>query len=668
MFGRLLLAHLEHRTFEMRKVKAEDPRSDFGGIPIRQFCGDVHQLGAVLMKAIHNMTAATKPISACAMGRRVFQTMISAGVDNPNVKTLALVIQAVQRQKDDVFKAILQAIREGRVTHEMVTILERRLWSALSQEEQELFWKEALFLMPTWKQTKPITIEYLKRLNKAPAVIEADITRVKSTKPLAEMRIPKQTVLMEGATVMLTRNWMVEDGFNLYNGAIGTVIGFGYPKANGPLEAKQPKYVLVEFPNTKLKECYDPQRPKVVPIPVSDCYCDYKCCTVSNIPLIVYKASTVHKAQGLSIGKGQMFKRVVVGVSGSRAQPGLDLVSFSRAQELGDLAIWNANGSVVTQMDLLALGTGEKYAPRRQFERLLQSIQAQTVPYFMEAIRSQDECWFNDEPTFAGGLNCLFVQYYKRVCPKQPFPEPNMTDTTHTLVDLKQLGEEANAFLKELPTFPASLVDPLAYKAYEVASFVQDSEDVEEETDMEDEPSDTAGNEFDEGTDDESLDMNNLLSGLNDAVFFAQSDSETESMDEDALQLDTRSTRFGFDCYVGREVESHRFYTYNGEIEDFRTPFEASNTGKFFLPAYASERRRRLEGLPNAEDLLCEVGWFKGREMLDVRELPISLVSVYRGCVYLLLDQRPQGATSGFQRLVMLPFEYMESYQSSALG
>ena len=64
---------------------------------------------------------------------------------------------------------------------------------------------------------------------------------------LASINVPHVTVLMKGAIVMLTKNYIIENKVGLFIGAIGEVIGFGYPTKNGPIEQDLPDYVLVDF-------------------------------------------------------------------------------------------------------------------------------------------------------------------------------------------------------------------------------------------------------------------------------------------------------------------------------------------------------------------------------------------------------------------------------------
>ena len=59
------------------------------------------------------------------------------------------------------------------------------------------------------------------------------------------------------------------------------------------------------------------------------------CCLVSAIPLRVYIAMTIHKAQGMTVGEGMDFEKLILylTVAGQRTTPGLELVTFSRVKK-----------------------------------------------------------------------------------------------------------------------------------------------------------------------------------------------------------------------------------------------------------------------------------------------------------------------------------------------
>jgi hypothetical protein len=222
-----------------------------------------------------------------------------------------------------------------------VDFLLRRHYSSLSKEERESFDKDALFLMPTWKQTKPITKKYLLQVGNSIAVVKADESDLKYQIHSPDFSIPSTNVLMVGAKVQLQANFSVEQ--ELYNGAVGNIAKFVYAHKQGPnaTNALLPAYVVVDFPFMKIPpdEAWDKKNPTWVLVPPTVFRCKRDCCRVTTMALRIHKATSAHKGQGISCGKGKPAEVVVVGWSGERSSPGLDLVALSRAAKMIGMAI-----------------------------------------------------------------------------------------------------------------------------------------------------------------------------------------------------------------------------------------------------------------------------------------------------------------------------------------
>jgi hypothetical protein len=115
------------------------------------------------------------------------------------------------RQTDPVFKGILQSFRDGTVTKTQVDIILKRRLSHLPTQEYKDFCDNALYVMPTWARTIPITIEYLKKNQKYVARCDIKYShRVgQRNRAINDSSLPKRTALAEGIVVMLLKNEIV---------------------------------------------------------------------------------------------------------------------------------------------------------------------------------------------------------------------------------------------------------------------------------------------------------------------------------------------------------------------------------------------------------------------------------------------------------------------------
>jgi hypothetical protein len=317
----------------------------------------------------------------------------------------------VMRQTDPNFRDVHQKARDGMMDDEAVDFLLRRHYSSLSTVEREAFKKDALFLMPTWKLTKQITKKYLLDVGNPIAVIKADEAELKYQIHLCDFSIPRTDVLMVAVRVQLQSNFIVE--LRLYNGVVGWIEKTVYADKQGPnaVNAPLPAYVVVNFPIAKIPadEAWDPYNLTWVPIPPKQFEYKLHCCRVTMMPLRIHKATSVHKGQGISCGKGMRDELVAVGLGGATASPGIDLVSLLRTTEISALAIYDDID--ITREQLFKIGQGKGYDKKREFKSKLEDIQAKTVPPMITLIKSEDN---SKEPTFSGGCQRL-AQWFRSV-------------------------------------------------------------------------------------------------------------------------------------------------------------------------------------------------------------------------------------------------------------
>ena len=118
-------------------------------------------------------------------------------------------------------------------------------------------------------------------------------------------------------------------------------------------------YVVVDFPELKIPEHQKliPNKPKTwIPIPLFTRRCKKKCCSITTIPLMICKSLSIHKSQGMTVGHGKQFTKVVVHLPvrvGGNKCLGLELVAVSRAVELNNFAVGNSITELTKQALLI---------------------------------------------------------------------------------------------------------------------------------------------------------------------------------------------------------------------------------------------------------------------------------------------------------------------------
>ncbi len=107
--------------------------------------------------------------------------------------------------------------------------------------------------------------------------------------------------------------------------------------------------------------------------------CKKKCCSITAIPLMICESLSIHKSQGMTVGHGKHFTKVVVhlpvGVRGNKC-PGLELVAVSRAVELNDFAVGNSI-TELTKQALLRIGNTDAYRSQNMF---LEETRRKSIP------------------------------------------------------------------------------------------------------------------------------------------------------------------------------------------------------------------------------------------------------------------------------------------------
>ena len=141
-----------------------------------------------------------------------------------------------------------------------------------------------------------------------------------------DFRLHDAVALAERSDVMMCVNIVVAE--KLINGSTGTIVDIVYADPAGPrVRGAQPAYVVVDFGkgNVKWKSEHPWMRENVemsgyFPVIPYNERCETDCCVKTQLPLLVGKAITIHKAQGMSIGRQHPRKKVVVSLGEATAR------------------------------------------------------------------------------------------------------------------------------------------------------------------------------------------------------------------------------------------------------------------------------------------------------------------------------------------------------------
>ncbi|XP_026428269.1 ATP-dependent DNA helicase pfh1-like [Papaver somniferum] len=224
------------------------------------------------------------------------------------------------------FRDALLRISDGKYTLTYWELFSTRDYSLLTIEEKNKF-KHALHLFPTKYDASRYNHERLKELgNPVARIISRNNCKTKSdeVKGLQEILL-----LSKGSRVMLRKNLSTKYG--LVNGSRGVVVDIVYK--NGE---KSPTsmliVVMVDFDKYTGPKLY----PGSNVIPITPQTTDWisttgVSCQRIQLPLILCRAITVHKSQGLNLDQAMVD-------IGPRKSLGLTFVALSRTKNLRDLA------------------------------------------------------------------------------------------------------------------------------------------------------------------------------------------------------------------------------------------------------------------------------------------------------------------------------------------
>ena len=270
----------------------------FGGVQLLMI-GDIHQLSPVVKESERQYISQVYP------SPYFFHSKAIGKMDYITIE-----LQKVHRQKDADFIEVLNAVRDNRITPQVLERLNSRVGAKQTSDE-------VIRLTTHNAQADQINTAELMALPGKPSVFEAKIEG-----DFPENNYPADLFLSlkEGAKVMFIRN---DSQAGYYNGKMGTVMEIS-TNGNVLVEAFDGGLIEVEpavWENIQYE--IDQQTQEIVPVVVGK---------FRQLPLRVAWAVTIHKSQGLTFnnviidaGAAFAFGQVYVALSRCRTLDGITL-------------------------------------------------------------------------------------------------------------------------------------------------------------------------------------------------------------------------------------------------------------------------------------------------------------------------------------------------------
>ncbi|MFL2514139.1 MAG: ATP-dependent RecD-like DNA helicase [Alphaproteobacteria bacterium] len=276
------------------RVHRKKLTQSFGGVQVIVF-GDLFQLPPVVNMDESSLLERIYPSGQFFFHSNIFQ--------DAQFKTLEL--QSIYRQKDDHFIYLLNAVRDGSITHSQIDNLNDSLVDNFKMDEGKII------LTTTNARASGINQNYLKQLSS-----EEFSYRAQATGQFYKELFPTDEVLKlkKGAQVIMIKN---DPEKRWVNGSIGTIHDIAEKKIKVKInhkiyEVKKEKWDRIQY-------SYDDDQQEVLEN-ITGSFKQY--------PMRLAWAITIHKSQG------QTFEKVIIDMSQGSFAPGQLYVALSRCISL----------------------------------------------------------------------------------------------------------------------------------------------------------------------------------------------------------------------------------------------------------------------------------------------------------------------------------------------
>ena len=290
---------------DTRLQLAKNNSTEFGGIKLI-LCGDPRQLPQVKAKVLWGTHTATEDRDV-GYGIELYKSF----------KCVVVLKQSMRQENGSEFAQICNRIGDAKMISEDYNILK--------ELQHSNHFENSIKLCCTRLKAKQINDEKLQALTSQKKTIKAVDTFSKTKrKPEEEIHGLRQCLEVKvGSQVMLTSNLNVKTG--LVNGATGIVRGLYINSENECIGA------LVEFKNYSGIRIGQEFAPNHVPIFKIEKF--ERGIRRKMLPLVLSWGMTVHKSQGLTLEKIDLF------LEDKEYTPGLTFVGVSRVKSLHDIRV-----------------------------------------------------------------------------------------------------------------------------------------------------------------------------------------------------------------------------------------------------------------------------------------------------------------------------------------